>query len=115
MTVDFLTGAVVLAISAIACVAVRWAAEGTYAVARKSRYNDLYASFLFKVPVDFESFVESLSLVGRCYHIPAGKLRHTTGLIVIFQILIVGTCGAAGGPGTGSERTPHPAFARTVI
>jgi len=42
---------------------------------KAERLEDLFLSFRFKHPVDFQAFAKLISLVGECYHVTPGKLR----------------------------------------
>jgi hypothetical protein len=62
-----------------ACVAVlllRWAVRGVLFRRREKKpLEDLFRSFGFRIPVDYDLFVQVVSLIGECYRISPGKLR----------------------------------------
>jgi len=78
MPVDIKTEIVVLVVVAIGLgfLGVRWASRAALFRRREERtLSDLYRSFVFNVPVDMQTFIEMITLIGECYKVAPGKLR----------------------------------------
>jgi hypothetical protein len=78
MRLDTKPGIVLLILIAtgLALLAIRWASRTALFRRREDKgLADLYRTFVFSVPVDVQTFVELISLIGECYHVAPGKLR----------------------------------------
>ena len=70
MPVDSKTEVVVLvvAVTGLGFFAVRWASRAALFRRREEKtLVDLYRSFVFNVPVDMQTFIELITLIGECY------------------------------------------------
>jgi hypothetical protein len=76
MIVDFTTGVLALVLIGLGTFIVECAARRALLRGREEKsLEDLYESFVFKIPVDLDTFVQVIRLVGNCYRVEPGKLR----------------------------------------
>ena len=78
MLADTKTELIVLVVilSGLAFFGIRWASRAAMFRRREDKtLLDLHRSFVFNVPVEMQTFIELISLIGECYHVAPGKLR----------------------------------------